>query len=60
MRLTELRGTDAGVLERRRDLSGAYIHAVVRNGLLEMPPMRPTEVSDAELDALIRFLGASP
>lgn len=60
VRLTALRGTGARLRERRRDLSSAYIRAVVRNGLFEMPPMRPTEVSDAELDALIHFLGTAP
>ena len=53
-------GPVPGLRERRRDLSGAYIRAVVLNGLLEMPPMRPTEVSDAELDALIHFPGTAP
>jgi mono/diheme cytochrome c family protein len=53
------RGKDRAVLEQRRDLAADYISFVVRNGLLEMPPFRPTEMSDAELRELARYLIAS-
>jgi hypothetical protein len=29
---------------------------VVRRGLLEMAPLRPTDITDEELDALIAYL----
>jgi (+)-pinoresinol hydroxylase len=53
------RGEDRAVLEKRRDLAVDYISFVVRNGLLEMPPFRPTEISDAELRQLAEYLAAS-
>jgi hypothetical protein len=43
------RGEARALLEKRTDLQAAYIAVVVRNGLLEMPPCRPTQISDAEL-----------
>ena len=33
-----------------------YIKQVVRNGFLEMAPLRQTDITDAELDLLIEFL----
>jgi mono/diheme cytochrome c family protein len=50
------RGADRAVLERRSDLTPAYINLVVRNGLMEMPPFRPTEISEAELQQLDAYL----
>jgi mono/diheme cytochrome c family protein len=50
------RGTDRAVLERRSDLTAAYINVVVRNGLMEMPAFRPTEISDAQLQQLDAYL----
>ena len=44
------------MLERRVDLTPALIRAVVRQGLPIMPPVRKTEVTDAELDAVIAYL----
>ena len=58
MRLTELRGSDAAVLTQRHDLQATYVKSVVRNGLLEMPPFRPTEITDTELNAVARYLTA--
>jgi mono/diheme cytochrome c family protein len=43
-------------LEDRVDLTPALIRAVVRQGLPIMPPVRKTEVTDAELDAVIAHL----
>jgi len=43
-------------LEERNDLTPELIRAVVRHGLPIMPPLRKTEVSDAELDAVIAHL----
>ncbi len=56
MRLTEARGADMAVLEQRTDLDPAYIRLVVRQGLVEMPPWRPTEISDAELAQIAEYL----
>ena len=52
------RGVDHAVLERRSDLTAAYINLVVRNGLMEMPAFRPTEISDAELQQLDAYLSS--
>jgi len=49
-------GADKSVLKKRTDLDADYIKHVVRNGLREMPSLRPTEVSNAELDALAEYL----
>jgi mono/diheme cytochrome c family protein len=50
------RGEALAVLEERTDLSAEYIRAVVRNGLFEMTPFFPSELPDAELDALAEYL----
>ena len=51
--------TKPATLEDRSDLTPALIRAVVRVGLPIMPPLRKTEVNDAELDALIAYLTRS-
>ena len=43
-------------LEQRTDLAPESIRVVVRHGLPIMPPLRKTEVSDAELEAVIAYL----
>jgi len=43
-------------LEDRVDLNPELIRTVVRQGLPIMPPLRKTEVTDAELDAVIAYL----
>lgn len=60
LRLGWNRGAGQALLERRRDLDPAYIATTVRHGYLEMPSFRATEVSDAELAALVRYLGTQP
>ena len=50
------RGADRAVLEQRSDLPAAYISVIVRNGLLEMPGFRPTEIDDAQLKQLADYL----
>jgi (+)-pinoresinol hydroxylase len=49
---------EPAALEQRRDLTPEVIRFYVRNGLNAMPPFRKTEVSDAELDAVARYLSA--
>lgn len=50
------RGKPLSVLEARKDLLPAYVATVVRNGLVEMPPYRPTEIDDTALAALLQYL----
>ena len=50
------RGATRAVLEQRLDLSPEYVAVVVRNGLVEMPAIRPTELSDAELRQVSSYL----
>ncbi len=54
--LSRKRGNDMAVLKGRQDLASAYIHHVVRNGLIEMPPFRPSEINEEQLQALIAYL----
>lgn len=58
MMLSETRGADKAVIKGRSDLTVAYISTVVRNGLLEMAPFRPTEITDAELVSLAEYVRA--
>jgi mono/diheme cytochrome c family protein len=48
--------TKPALLEERKDLAPELIRAVVRHGLPIMPPLRKTEVSDAELESVIAYL----
>jgi len=43
-------------LHERKDLSADYVKAVVRNGLVNMPPLSRVELSDEELDAIAGWL----
>ena len=45
-----------GALEQRIDLTDAGVRLAVRQGTFSMPFFRKTEVSDADLDALARYL----
>ena len=40
----------------RKDLELDYLQTVVRNGLIEMPPFRPTELSDAQIKAIYTYV----
>jgi mono/diheme cytochrome c family protein len=55
-RLELVRGKVFSVLETRRDLVPLYVRTVVRNGFLEMPAYRPTEIDDSALAALVQYL----
>jgi mono/diheme cytochrome c family protein len=48
-------GSDA-LLEQRRDLVPEFLRSVVRNGLGSMPAYRRTELTDAEVDAIVAYL----
>ncbi|MFT5133108.1 MAG: mono/diheme cytochrome c family protein [Gammaproteobacteria bacterium] len=56
MRLALRSGEDKSVLTKRNDLTVDYVKIIVRQGLLEMPPFRPTEITDSELDVLAAYL----
>ena len=49
-------GAEKAVIKGRKDLNQVYVKAIVRGGLLEMPPFRPTEITDAELDVIAEFI----
>lgn len=53
------RGKEFAVLEVRKDLQADYVRFVVRHGLLEMPPFRPTEIDDVQLEQLATYLAKS-
>jgi cytochrome c5 len=44
------------VLDGRTDLAPATIRVAVRVGIGSMPPLRKTEVTDSDLDAVIAYL----
>lgn len=45
-----------GVLLERTDLQADFVKYIVRNGSSVMPFFRKTEITDAELDALARYV----
>ena len=47
---------DEAALTQHKVLDPDYIRSIVRDGLIEMPPFRPSEISDAQLDALVDYL----
>ena len=50
------KGAKPAVLTEREDLEGAYVKAIVRQGVSIMPFFRKTEISDDELDAIAAYL----
>jgi (+)-pinoresinol hydroxylase len=55
--LERLRGTKLALLEARNDLAPEFIRYVVRQGQNAMPPYRPSEITDAQLDQIAQYLG---
>jgi (+)-pinoresinol hydroxylase len=49
-------GSVPAALEDRRDLTPDLVKFFVRNGVAMMAPLRKTEVSDTDLDALAAYL----
>ena len=49
-------GVKSGVLLEWKDLPAATVKNLVRHGISVMPQFRKTEISDAELDALAKYL----
>jgi len=50
------RGADKAVMEQRNDLNGEYIRYIVRHGLMSMPAFVPTDITEQQMDELIRYL----
>jgi len=50
------KGKDKAEIVGRQDLTPAYIKQVVRNGFIEMPPFRASEISNPDLDALTDYI----
>jgi len=50
------KGEVPALLQERTDLTPAYIKQIVRNWSMGMAAMRPSEISDPELDVLIAYL----
>ena len=50
------KGVKPAMLEQRTDLAPEFTRAIVRTGVSVMPFFRKTEISDAELDALAKYL----
>jgi (+)-pinoresinol hydroxylase len=55
-RLAKRIDKDHALLESRTDLSAVAIRAIVRSGVGSMPPLRKTELSDSDLDAIAVYL----
>jgi (+)-pinoresinol hydroxylase len=49
-------GKEPALLEQRTDLPPDLIRAAVRQGISVMPPFRKTELSDADLEAIVAYL----
>jgi cytochrome c5 len=59
-RLSKRMDKEHAVLENRTDLSAAVIQTVVRTGIGSMPPLRKSELSDADLAAVAAYLTRTP
>ncbi|QGN54030.1 cytochrome c [Novosphingobium sp. Gsoil 351] len=54
--LLEQLGRPVPALIGRKDLELGYLRSVVRQGLVEMPPFRPTELSDDQIEGIYKFV----
>ncbi len=59
MSLARRPGPVSAVLVERANLTPAYVAAVIRNGLMMMPPFRPTELNSREIDAVAAYVAAA-
>jgi mono/diheme cytochrome c family protein len=50
------RGELPALLEERTDLTPEALRVFVRRGVFSMPPFRPTEITDAEIDEIAAYL----
>jgi mono/diheme cytochrome c family protein len=58
--LARTRGDSFALLTERDDLVAPYIEFVVRNGLRSMPSFLPSDLTEAQLDALTKYLTGDP
>ena len=56
LQLARTRGQDKALLTKRDDLRPPYIQYVVRHGLKAMPAFLPSDLTDAQLEALADYL----
>jgi len=56
LQLARTRGKDKALLTERNDLPAVYIQYVVRHGLRAMPAFVPSDLTDAQLQALTDYL----
>lgn len=56
MRLEERLSADQAPLLNRDNLPSEYVKLVVREGFKLMPPFRPSEITDAQLDLLTAYI----
>jgi len=56
LQLARTRGEDKALLTERDDLPAVYIQYVVRHGLRAMPAFVPSDLTDAQLQALTDYL----
>jgi mono/diheme cytochrome c family protein len=47
---------EVALLEKRDDLSAAYVERAARIGVLNMPPITRADVSDAQLASIAQYL----
>jgi mono/diheme cytochrome c family protein len=52
-------GSLPALLEKRTDLNAAAIRTFVRRGTWSMPPFRPTEVTDRDIEDIAAYLRQS-
>lgn len=53
------RGALPALLEERSDLPAPVLRTYVRRGTFSMPPFRPTEITDAEIEDIAAYLAES-
>ena len=58
MALAQRLGSEQSVLLERDNLPAEYVKFVVRNGLQMMPPLMPTEITDAGLESLALYVAS--
>jgi len=56
LQLARTRGKDKALLTERDDLTAVYVQFVVRHGLKAMPAFVPSDLNDAQLQALTDYL----
>ena len=55
-RLSKRMDKEHAVLESRTDLSAGAIQTIVRTGIGSMPPLRKSELTDADVSAIAAYL----